>query len=97
VDPQLALLILVSSIAAIVLLTGKLRIHAFLALVAVSVGMGLALGLPSNVVIKDIAEGFGGTVGYVGLIALAACIVGELLKRTGATIVISESILKLFG
>jgi GntP family gluconate:H+ symporter len=97
VDPQVALLILVSSIAAIVILTGKLRIHAFLALVAVSIVIGLALGLPSSAVVKGVVEGFGGTVGYVGLIALAACIVGELLKQTGATIVISESILKLFG
>jgi GntP family gluconate:H+ symporter len=97
VDPQVALLILASGIAAIVILSGKLRIHAFLALVAVAVAMGLALGLPSSVVVKDVVDGFGGTVGYVGLIALAACIVGELLKQTGATIVISESILKLLG
>lgn len=91
------MLILAAGVAAIVILTGKLHVHAFLALIAVSVLMGLALALPSSIIVKDIVEGFGGTLGYVGLIALAACIVGELLKETGATIVISESILKFFG
>lgn len=94
---SVALLVLVAGIAAIIILTGKLRIHAFLALIAMSVAMGLVLGLPPSVIVNDVVEGFGGILGYVGLITLAACIVGELLKETGATIVISESILKLLG
>jgi len=96
-DSLSAILILAVGVAAIVVLTGKLHVHAFLAVIAVSILMGFALGLQSSMVVNDIVEGFGGTLGYVGLIALAACIVGELLKETGATVVISESILKLFG
>jgi GntP family gluconate:H+ symporter len=91
------LAVLVLGVAAIVILTAKLRVHAFLALISVSVMMGLALGLPSAAILRAVVEGFGGVLGYVGLIALAACIVGELLKETGSTTVISESILKLFG
>jgi GntP family gluconate:H+ symporter len=97
VDSLAGLLILTLGVIGIIVLTAKLRVHAFLALVAVSIVMGLALGLPSSTLVTDVVEGFGGTLGYVGLIALAACILGQLLKETGASTVISESILRLLG
>jgi len=96
-DTLVELLVLALGITTIVILTGKLRIHAFLALISVSILMGLVLGLPPSDLVENVVEGFGGTLGYVGLIALAACIIGELLKETEATVVISESILKLLG
>ena len=85
------------SVAAIIILTVKLRVHAFLTLIFVSVLMAVALGLPLDGIPKDVIEGFGGTLGYVGIITFLATIIGELLVRTGATVVISESILKLVG
>jgi len=69
------------SIAALIVLTGKLRIHAFLALISVSIVMGFAFGIAPSDLVKYIVEGFGGTVGYVGLMVFAATIIGELLAR----------------
>lgn len=85
------------SIATLIVLTGKLRIHAFLALISVSIVMGFVFGLPPSDLIKYIVEGFGGTVGYVGLMVFAATIIGELLAKTGAAAMISESFLKFIG
>ena len=89
--------ILAVGIAAIVILTAKLRVHAFLALLSVSIGIGFLLGLPSSQIIKDIVDGFGGTLGYVGLIVFEATIIGELVTRTGAASAISRSLLRIFG
>jgi GntP family gluconate:H+ symporter len=91
------LLVLALGVGAIIFLTVKLRVHAFLALISVSILMAIALGLPLDSIPKDIVDGFGATLGYVGLITFSATIIGELLSRTGATLVISESILKTPG
>ncbi len=96
-DAALELLIFTFGIIAIVVLTGKFRIHAFFALISVSVVMGLVLGISPNDLVNNIVDGFGGTLGYVGLLVFAATIIGEFLGRTGATVVISDSILRLLG
>ena len=85
------------SIAALIVLTGRLRIHAFLAPISASIMMGFAIGIAPSDLVKCIVEDFGATVGYVGLMVFAATIVGELLAKTGAAVVISESILKSLG
>jgi len=70
-DGLSALSILALGIASIVLVTVKFRVNVFLALIAVAVAMGFALGLDPSVIAKDVVDGFGGTLGYVGLIFLA--------------------------
>jgi GntP family gluconate:H+ symporter len=96
-DGLIAFSTLALGIATIVILTAKFRLNAFLALITVAVAMGLALGLGPAVVAKDVVDGFGGTLGYVGLIFLASTIIGVMLDKTGATVVIAESTLKLLS
>jgi len=94
-DALVALSILGLGIATIIVLTAKLRVNAFLSLTAIAVAMGFALGLGPNAIVQDVMNGFGGTLGYIGLIFLAATIIGVMLDKTGATIVIAESLLAL--
>lgn len=96
-DGLVAFSVLGLGIATIVVLTAKLRVNPFLALTAVGIAMGFALGLGPAAIVKDVVEGFGGTLGYVGLIFLAATIIGVLLDKTGATVVIAQSLLNLLS
>jgi len=42
-------------------------------------------------------QGFGNVLGYIAIITLSACIIGQILSKTGATLAFSNSILHFVG
>ncbi len=92
----LALLLLLC-VLFIVVSTTRFRLHPFLALLGAAVGFGLAAGMPLPVIIESIQEGFGGTLGKIGLVILAGTIIGVFLEKSGGAFTIAESILRAIG
>ncbi|TLP73019.1 GntP family permease [Maribacter sp. ACAM166] len=91
------LLYLLFAVLAIIFLTTKLKVHAFLALFIISIVYGLFAGMPYADIILSINEGFGGTLGKIGLIIVLGVIIGAFLEHTGGAFAIAESVLKLIG
>lgn len=91
------LLYLGIAVLAIIVLTTKLNVHAFLALFIISISYGLFAGMPYADIIVSINEGFGGTLGKIGLIIVLGVIIGAFLEHTGGAFAIAESVLKLIG
>ena len=71
--PMLIVLLLLA-IAFIVFATAKVRLHPFLVLIVTGYGLGLLSGLPPAETIAAIVEGFGGTIGYIGIVIAAGTI-----------------------
>jgi GntP family gluconate:H+ symporter len=92
-----ALLWLLVSVVLIIVLTGKYKVNAFLVLIGVAFGYGLAIGLPALEVVKGIKNGFGGTLTNIGIVIVAGTIMGTILEKTGAALSMTETILKLVG
>jgi GntP family gluconate:H+ symporter len=90
-------IIFLLSIALLVILITKLRLHAFLSLLLVSLFMGLASGISPQEVTSTIANGFGGIMGYIGIVVVCGVIIGEVLEVTGGAQKIADSILKAVG
>ncbi|MDO4427538.1 MAG: GntP family permease [Moraxella sp.] len=88
---------LVLVIAFIVLATAKLKWHPFLVLILAAFLTAFAYGLDVSTVPKTISDGFGGILGYIGLVIVFGTIIGYVLEKTGAAIVMAESIVKLLG
>ena len=84
------------SIIAIILLTSKLKLKAFIALFIVSVFLAFAT-LPAETIVTTIKEGFGSTMGSIGFLIIMGVIIGVILDRTGATISIAAWILSKTG
>lgn len=93
----MTLLLILLSVAAIVLLITKLKLHPFLALLFVSIAFGLATGMKTALIISSIQEGFGGTLGKIGLIIILGVIIGAFLEHTGGALKLAEKILQLIG
>lgn len=93
----MTLLLILLSVAAIVLLITKLKLHPFLALLFVSIAFGLASGMKTGLIISSIQEGFGGTLGKIGLIIILGVIIGTFLEHTGGALKLAEKILQLIG
>ena len=78
---MLTLLIILVALALILLAIVKYDIHPFLALFVGAIIYGLMMGMPTDLIVKSISEGFGGVMGSVGLLILLGVIVfADILK-----------------
>ncbi|HBK67554.1 MAG TPA: gluconate transporter [Firmicutes bacterium] len=91
------LLILLGAIVFIVLFTAKVKWHPFIVLLLAAYGVGLAAGMEANAIISAITSGFGGTLGSIGIVIAAGTIIGFILEKSGAALVMANSIIKLVG
>jgi gluconate:H+ symporter, GntP family len=89
-------ILVIISIIAIVLLTSRLKLNAFIALFAVSLFLAFAT-LPAGTIIKTIRDGFGSTMGSIGFLIIMGAIIGVALDKTGGTISIANYILSKTG
>ncbi len=94
---MLLVLILVALIAFIVLSTTRLKLHPFLALLGAAFIAGFAYQLPGAEIVKTITTGFGGILGYIGIVIVLGTIIGVILERSGAAITMAETVIKLLG
>ena len=93
----LLLLIIFLSIAFIVISSAVWKIHPFIGLLVASFGVGLAVGMPLPEIIASINNGFGGLMGYIGLVVVFGSIIGIILERSGAALKIADLILRVVG
>ena len=82
---------LILSIAFIIFATAKLKMHPFLALLIAAFGYGIAVQMPLEDIVKAVNEGFGGTIGYIGIVIIAGTIIGTFLEKTGGAIRLAKS------
>ncbi len=81
----------------IVLATAILKWHPFLVLILASFFTAFFYQLPIADIADVITKGFGGILGYIGLVIVFGTIIGLILEKTGAAIVMAESVIKLIG
>ncbi|MBN8412278.1 GntP family permease [Halomonas denitrificans] len=89
--------ILLLVIAFIVIATSKLKVHPFLALLASAFIAAFAYGLPLDSVVSTITSGFGGILGYIGLVIVLGTIIGIILEKSGAAITMADVIIAKLG
>ncbi|MDR1587658.1 MAG: GntP family permease [Treponema sp.] len=90
-------ILLILSVVLLLILISKVRLHAFLALLLVSLLLGIFAGLPLTEVANQVAAGFGGTMQNIGIVIICGVIIGQILEATGGAQKIAASILKLVG
>lgn len=91
------LLIILLSLALIIISIIKFDIHPFLALFVGAIIYGLLVGMPGELILKSISDGFGGVLGNIGLLILLGVMIGTFLEKTGGAFVIAQKILATIG
>lgn len=94
---MLLLALIILSVILIVIATFRFKVHPFLALLFVAVFFGLASGMPLDSIVQSINEGFGGTIGKIGIVILAGVIIGTFLEESGGAYAMADKILKITG
>jgi gluconate:H+ symporter, GntP family len=85
------------SVVLIILLTAKLKLHPFIALFLVAIFYGLFAGMPLKEIVNSINQGFGDTLGKIGLLIVLGVIIGSFLENSGGAYAMAEKVLKIIG
>jgi GntP family gluconate:H+ symporter len=92
------LILLLLAVVFIIVATTRLNLHPFLALLISAFGYGIISGRMSlQEVVESVNAGFGGTVGYIGIVILAGAIIGTFLEKSGGAYKLAETTLNLVG
>jgi gluconate:H+ symporter, GntP family len=91
------LLIAAAAVALLLVLIMKLKLHAFVSLVLVSILTAVVAGIPVADVPAALLTGFGGTLGAVALLVGFGVMLGRLLEVTGGAQVLADTLITRFG
>ena len=91
------LLIALAAVALLLVLIMVVRVHAFLALLVVSLLTGVAAGIPLADVPGVMVEFFSTTLGSVALLVALGVMLGRVLEVTGGAQVLADTLVGRFG
>ncbi|KTS78894.1 permease DsdX [Pseudomonas oryzihabitans] len=85
------------TIIGLVLLITKFKVHPFIALTIASGFLGLTSGMPVEKVMKSFQDGFGGVLGFVGILLGLGTMLGKLMADSGGADQIAQTLIRAFG
>jgi GntP family gluconate:H+ symporter len=94
---MLLVFILLCIIGFIVFATAKLKLSPFITLLLAAFIAAFAYGLPAREIESTIRSGFGNIMGSIGLVIVLGTLIGVILERSGAAIVMAQAIIRVFG
>lgn len=89
--------VLFASIALIIFLIMKVRLHAFIALVIACFVVGFGAGMPVAKIISTLESGIGGTLGFLIAIIGLGGILGKILEESGGAERLAKTLLDNLG
>ena len=92
-----AILLLVLSVLLIILLSVKWNVHPFLALLGAALFFALFSGMGLNDIVQFVNDGFGITLGKIGIVIVLGVIIGAFLEHSGGAYKLAEVVLGLIG
>ena len=91
------LLIAAAAIALLLFLILKLRLHAFVSLILVSLLTAFATGIPTSSIVTVLTGSFGSTLATVALLVGLGAMLGRLVETSGGAKVLAETMIRVFG
>lgn len=88
---------MLAAILLLLILIIKFKVHAFVALIIVSLLTALATGIPVDKILPTMLGGFGGTLASVALLVGLGAMIGRLLEITGGAKVLADTLINKFG
>ncbi|VFP79482.1 gluconate transporter [Candidatus Erwinia haradaeae] len=85
------------SVFLLLFLVMKARMHAFVALIFVSICAAIMSGIPLHNIASIMQKGMGGTLGFLAIVVGLGAMFGKILYETGVVNQIAFYILKIFG
>ncbi len=94
---NMLLVVFVLALAVLFFLILKIKLEPYLALIGISLGTAVVVGIPLADIPGIVASGFGNTLTGVGILIGLGVIFGQFLAASGAVEKIAQSVLRVFG
>ena len=88
---------LIVAIILLIFLVLKTRVHVFLALILSAIVAGLIGGMEPTEVVTAVSEGFGSTLGSIGIIIGFGIMIGKIMEISGAAERLAYQVVKFVG
>ena len=95
-DTRLLLYALIA-VVALILLIARAKLHPFIALVVVSLAMGLVAGMPPGLAVQSFQTGVGNVLGFIAIVVGLGTMLGKIMAESGAANRIATTLIDLFG
>lgn len=86
-----------AGISLLLFLVIRTKLHAFVALLLVSLFVGIATGMPLNEVVQSIQTGMGETLGFVAVVVGLGAMFGQMMEISGGAERLARTLIKKFG
>lgn len=96
-DPILLVIILITAVVSLLFLVLKLKIHAFISLMLVSILTGYFAGMTPASILVSIQDGMGGTLGFIAVVVGLGAIFGKILEYSGGAEALALFLMNKFG
>src|SRR5881398_402655 len=91
------LLYALGAVIALIVLIARFRLHPFIALVSVSLAMGVAAGMPPGAAVKAFGDGVGNVLGFIAIVVGLGTMLGKMMAESGAATRIATTLIEVFG
>ncbi len=95
-DARLLLFALLA-VSALVVLIARFKVHPFIALVSVSLAMGILAGMAPLAAVKAFQDGVGNVLGFIAIVVGLGTMLGKMMAESGAATRIATTLIDLFG
>jgi GntP family gluconate:H+ symporter len=91
------LLYAAGAVVALIVLIARYKLHPFIVLMVVSLGMGMAAGMPLGRVVQAFQDGVGAVLGFIAIVVALGTMLGKLMAESGGATRIATTLITMFG
>ena len=85
------------AVVALIVLIARFKLHPFIALIVVSLALGVAAGMPLGSVVKAFTDGVGAILGFIAIVVALGTMLGKMMAESGAATRIATTLIARFG
>src|SRR5437867_9599314 len=85
------------AVVALIVLIARFKLHPFIALIVVSLALGVAAGMPLGSVVKAFTDGVGAILGFIAIVVALGTMLGKMMAKSGAATRIATTLIARFG
>ncbi|PYO92681.1 MAG: hypothetical protein DMD62_12595 [Gemmatimonadetes bacterium] len=93
----LLLVYALTAVVALIVLIAHFKIHPFVVLVAVSLALGAAAGMPLADTVRAFEDGVGSVLGFIAVVVALGTMLGKMMAESGGAARIATTLIGLFG